>query len=301
MKVRKAVSGIAFGLGCSLVFVGLLALILPSIQNDQLRLVLSSFSMPSENLLVNGMNAAMTYALGNCYLVMLIGAAFMLAGALLMFMQEKREAARQRFVRDTVNPLHEPVAFSAASGNEWPDDLPPRATENPFADYTLGDMLKPREEATNCNPFAAPSVCADESTQAFATRSAAQDHSAYERPAGTPKPPLPAHEELQEAFAEVESPKLRQAEHDQVPIPPAPTAFEQPHAVDTQAQARSQSGSRAIVRSTFSTKAPPVAQEPPASTPVLDDPSAPKELPVEQTTGCEPVSPRIRSTMGKHT
>ena len=63
MKVRRTIGGALFGIGCAVTFVGILATVLPMVQNDQLQLVLSSFEMPSGNLIVSAVNGAMTYAL----------------------------------------------------------------------------------------------------------------------------------------------------------------------------------------------------------------------------------------------
>ena len=73
MKVRRTIGGALFGIGCAVTFVGILATVLPMVQNDQLQLVLSSFEMPSGNLIVSAINGAMTYALHHCYGVLLCG------------------------------------------------------------------------------------------------------------------------------------------------------------------------------------------------------------------------------------
>ena len=73
MKVRRTIGGALFGIGCAVTFVGILATVLPMVQNDQLQLVLSSFEMPSGNLIVSAVNGAMTYALHHCYGVLLCG------------------------------------------------------------------------------------------------------------------------------------------------------------------------------------------------------------------------------------
>ncbi|MEG2206622.1 MAG: hypothetical protein RR065_00820 [Clostridia bacterium] len=151
MRLKKWISIFFFGLGCMVVFIGLAATILPMIQNDQLRLVLSSFEEPSRNPIVSAINALMGYALRNCYLVMLVGASLALLGALVML---------------TVHPRQEPV--SAAEGStltEWPPPIPPKKAAsaanqpNPFADTSLAEMLTPKtalpRNDAQPNPFAA--------------------------------------------------------------------------------------------------------------------------------------------------
>lgn len=287
MKLRKFVSGLMFGLGCALIFIGLLALVLPMIQNDQLRLVLSSFSMPSENWLVSGMNTAMTFALNNSYLVMLIGASLLMVGALLMLWQEKHEAARERVASKPAWPQQRPVP--PADYDEWPD-LPPR-TANPFADYSLGDMLKPREQQQS-NPFAAPVRDELEPVPAEA-------RSAYERPADVPKPVVPVIEETQpEETQPIQVPEPlaapRPAVLPQTPTSAAPPAFEIPRVAGAEAGVRSQSGSRVIVRSTF-TPAPQMEAAPESTVEHAEE-----VLPPMPDMAQAPVSSRIRSTMGKH-
>ena len=73
MKFRRFLSGLLFGLGCALAFVGILALLLPAIPNQQLGLVLRSFSMPSDNGAVSLMNRAMSFALSNSVRVLVLG------------------------------------------------------------------------------------------------------------------------------------------------------------------------------------------------------------------------------------
>ena len=65
MKVRRTIGGALFGIGCAVTFVGILATVLPMVQNDQLQLVLSSFEMPSGNLIVSAimMGANIDYAI----------------------------------------------------------------------------------------------------------------------------------------------------------------------------------------------------------------------------------------------
>ena len=90
MKIRRKIGGTLFGISCAVTFVGALATVLPLISNDQLRLVLSSFEMPSDNVVVNCINGAMTYALHHCYGVLLCGLAGMLAGVGILLWGSRR-------------------------------------------------------------------------------------------------------------------------------------------------------------------------------------------------------------------
>ena len=94
MKVRRTIGGMLFGIGCAVIFVGILATVLPMVQNDQLQLVLSSFEMPSGNLIVSAVNGAMTYALHHCYGVLLCGIVLMAAGMGILLHRSRRRPAR---------------------------------------------------------------------------------------------------------------------------------------------------------------------------------------------------------------
>src|SRR5699024_9915054 len=96
MKVRRTIGGALFGIGCAVTFVGILATVLPMVQNDQLQLVLSSFEMPSGNLIVSAVNGAMTYALHHCYGVLLCGIAMMAVGMGILLRRSRRRPARRR-------------------------------------------------------------------------------------------------------------------------------------------------------------------------------------------------------------
>lgn len=99
MRAIRVLSVMLICIGCVIAFVGAAAIVLPMIQNDQLRLVLSSFEMPSQNVIVNMMNSAMTFALGNCYLVLGIGAGLAVIGVLMQSFtpHNKYNAANRRW------------------------------------------------------------------------------------------------------------------------------------------------------------------------------------------------------------
>ena len=135
MKVRRTIGGVLFGIGCAVTFVGILATVLPMVQNDQLQLVLSSFEMPSGNLIVSAINGAMTYALHHCYGVLLCGIVMMAAGMAILLHRTRRRPVRHNtpssYSRPAPAPAPKPV---------WPEE---------DADWSA---WKPRE--TRTNPFA---------------------------------------------------------------------------------------------------------------------------------------------------
>ena len=83
MKLRRRLSAWLFGLGCAVLFIGLLSLLLPLIANDHLMLVLKSFFAPARKPLVRLINAAMSYALTNAWQVTIAGMLMALAGGVL--------------------------------------------------------------------------------------------------------------------------------------------------------------------------------------------------------------------------
>lgn len=331
MKARRVLSGLLFGLGCATVFIGVIATVLPMIPNDQLRLVLSSFEMPSENIIVSGINAMMTYALRNCYLVMLLGVAEALFGALLLLsMREERRVERRETSR----------AQSRAGGGETP--WPTRARELARAQQgrvQRTDPLAAAPIANADNPFAAYAPPAPAAAKRL--ERPVIDVSAFVPPADWIRPELPQNEQTTEEKAPITAakPAADEAQTAQV-AQPAPAAPHIPAQAPAQASsvaptpiesralpelstvaeagAKSQSGSRLIIRSTFEKheKPPEVEAQPPAeSIPAVEEspksvvepqaePAQSNDAPQASTPdACKPeppVSTRIRSTMGRH-
>lgn len=153
MKIRKVIGGILFGLGCALTFIGLIALILPTIENDQLQLVLSSFDTPSDHLLVNLMNSGMSFALHNGWKVLICGAAVLIVGLLLftLFTHESAPEPQPSPYRRPM-PQHERI---------WEAQTPiPEQEPNPFADLALWDQQfapqKSQQPERSFNAFGGP-------------------------------------------------------------------------------------------------------------------------------------------------
>lgn len=132
MKVRKALSGILLGLGCAIAFIGLLALILPAIPNEQLHLVLASFDLPSSHPLVAAMNTGMSFALRHGWQVLFTGLFLLLIGVSLFVLFSAQESKRRDdavfYGRAEAQPLWEPR---------------PEPRPNPFADMARWDSFAP--------------------------------------------------------------------------------------------------------------------------------------------------------------
>ena len=316
MKVRRTIGGMLFGIGCAVIFVGILATVLPMVQNDQLQLVLSSFEMPSGNLIVSAVNGAMTYALHHCYGVLLCGIVLMAAGMGILLHRSRRRPARRR----TPSPYSRP-ASAPAPKPVWPEEdtdwsaWKPREPSQPLRGAIYEDFppaRRPRLPAAYTPPPILP------------PSNAADEPSPYARPFAEP-PPRPYRSRLIRAFCDTVCPgapaevafgalagreppasALRTGDAPRPP-PPRPSAPAVP--AHAEAGTPSQSGSRVMIRSTIAVRAEkpspaqPEAPAPaqPASRKVVLDGIAyePNEPPEEEP--APPVSSRIRSTMGKHT
>lgn len=155
MKLRRFLSGLLFGIGCALSFVGVLTLVLPEIPNPQLQLVLQSFSLSSDNAAVMLINRAMSFAIANSPRVLALGIIAAIAGACLLSHFTPRQAlsslpasASSKAIEKVSEPPSEPV-FAAPVQNE-PD--------NPFAKAVYSDHLpaRPRNAAPSVLTHASP-------------------------------------------------------------------------------------------------------------------------------------------------
>ena len=334
MKLRKFLGGFLLGLGCVVVFIGLMAAVLPMIANDQLRLVLSSFEMPSQNIVVNAFNAVMTYALANCYLVMLFGAGGIGVGLLLMLGAREREPDDE-YVPPRPQARTRP-AYTVATDEREPDAVPvwhaqEKAEPNPFADASISAMLAPKvtpkvAEPAGSNPFAPTPLLRDEPApqapyqRAYQPQAVDARTDAYKPPVASAEPSddrpaayAPSVASMAVASSQPAAPTYAPPSYAPPPdAPQAPVAMPQPTKPldvsptkpEPQVIFRSpslrapQASSDARIRSTFRPASfkPESAKEPEAdaiSQAISDAMPEPK-------TAEAPVSPRIKSTMGKH-
>lgn len=82
MRFWKGLGGLLVFLGCLAALMGILATVAPMIDNDQVRRIIESFSIPSHDPILSGVNAAILFCMRNNYLLFAVGAAAMLAGGL---------------------------------------------------------------------------------------------------------------------------------------------------------------------------------------------------------------------------
>ena len=318
MKVRRTIGGVLFGMGCAVTFVGILATVLPMIQNDQLQLVLSSFEMPSSNLIVSAINGAMTYALHHCYGVLLCGIVMMAAGMGILLSRPRRRSARRRTASPYSRPVSAPKPVWPEEDADWSAWKPGETRSNPFAGAIYEDLPSRKPSPAVPTAYTPPPILPP-------SNAAAEEPSPYARPFTEPPPaPVPAEPPASEPFAAPPVPEPPAAEvafapsavpeppasasrtGDASPVPPPPQPAPPAVPAHTEAGTPSQSGSRVMIRSTIAARAEksapePTAPAPPASRKVVLDGIAyePNEPPEEEV--APPVSSRIRSTMGKHT
>lgn len=310
MKVRKAAGGLLFGLGCAAAFVGLLATVLPLIDNDQLRLVLSSFAMPSENGIVNAINAVMTYALHNCYAVLLAGLGIMAGGAALLLWKEdvpERRPPQREWKMPVNEDAKKPEVYAR----------PPIELEsNPFADFSMQELsiqrtqpvaveekpsypspiLPNSQENVSVSPYARP---ADEQAE----ETAAPEHVLSARES---EPASPAETFAPVSVSPAEKSARKENKIEKRPVPDALLDAGSRSVTDVrlpavEAGAVSQSGSKVMIRSTIQTSAGEKKEEASVQQRSLEPAESGEKYTPNEEGSFQPRSPRIKSTMGKHT
>lgn len=324
MKLKKVLGNILTVLGCIVMLIGLLAYVLPQINNRQLQLVLSSFQTPSGNWLIQLMNDGMNFAMDNCFLMLLIGSAITLAGVLLTFSARTDEEAQR--IQKRKRPV-QAAAANTAYMRPQPAAAPAEPAahtmeENPFARYAKRDSLPKSTYAPSSSRPVAEKPAAQQSDdvqddiltiwdqiqhqpeeennlQVRTTR--VEDDQAYRRPTEEesstadpipktviePKPVPPAYEEP--------------IVHEELPaFAPEPEVFAHQEVSPVQEKVSPPAASvpaeapkpRPVIRSTF-----PTPREQPAPITQL-----PEEEPVSiETDVAAPLQPtsRIKSTMGR--
>lgn len=154
MKVRKRLGNVLTCLGGITLFIGILAYILPRIENRQMKLVIQSFRTPTDHWLLQLMNNGMTGAMENWLPVIIIGAAVLLLGILLIC-SVRSEPAPQPAPKVRAVPAPAPVAVPVTA-NPFAHTQPVREEEgNPFARYIAADAVP---KSTHAPEVAQPEV-----------------------------------------------------------------------------------------------------------------------------------------------
>ena len=119
MKFRRTLSGLLFGLGCAIVFIGALAVILPRLDNAQLQIVLASFEAPSRFAVINAVNQLILFTFGHSWQVLAVGALCLILGVVLLLRFSEpispAEESPARFQR----PVSDPVPVLAEEANPF--------------------------------------------------------------------------------------------------------------------------------------------------------------------------------------
>lgn len=238
MKCRRFLSGLLFGMGCALSFLGLIAIVLPGIENPQLQLILTGFQMHSSQPSAEAGTRFMQLVFAQNWHFLYLGLLIAVAGAMLLLRFTPKAAVCKE--TSAPYPIPQPVQLESA-------DKP-----NPYARSTY---LQPPVQKS--------------------LHSILQPEPILERNIiEIPEPEPVSAEDVQPYFS--------------------PRFSVESRAMETETGAWSQSGSRILIRSIPET---PVETEVPNPAPEPEPiPSAPAAPPSSVMT-----SPRIRSTMGKHT
>jgi len=256
MKFRRFLSGVLFGTGCALTFVGLLAVVLPAISNQQMDLVLASFSMTSDNRGVALVNRFMSFVLEQNWRVVVLGVMIAAAGGALLAYFQPRKAKEPAPIQMQTPPSSTPVRETL---QEAPNPFAVAAYHTPEAAI--------RKPVSAFHPYAAPMLERNKIESADAA---------------------PAAEA----------------------VPYFSPRFEaESRAVQTSISEASQSGSRLLFRpepaapekapEETPVEVPPAELSRPVPPPAAPAPKSAAEAPNVSTSLLRP-SPRIRSTMGRH-
>lgn len=277
MKVQKALSGILLGLGCAIAFIGLLALVLPAIPNQQLHLVLASFDMSSSHPLVAAMNKGMSFALHNGWQVLFTGLFLLMVGVSLFVFLSVRESRREG-----ASPFPDRSDDDFPSRPLWEPHPEPR--HNPFADMAKWDSFAPLNPGTQEPSFAFARHRSPLLEPNRVEEVPMPDANPFARPMPEPvKAPAPDVSWEPETAPEPEAAPSPEPAWE--PALKPLTKPEPPQAPDIPSE--HMTFGRSLVRSTFPQPEPPAAPEgEPVYTPNEEEPAPP--------------SPRIRSTMGRH-
>ena len=159
MKLRKRLGNTFTCLGGIVLFIGILACVLPKIDNQQLQLVIQSFRTPTDHWLLGLMNNGMSLAMDHCMPVILVGAALLLLGILLICTVRTQPAAQPA---PQPRGAHVSVPVQA---NPFARGQQQREEEgNPFARYVAADTVTkriPADAPMQPEPAEEPSEAAD--------------------------------------------------------------------------------------------------------------------------------------------
>lgn len=152
MKARKILGNLLAGLGGVLFFIGLIALLLPKTQNQQLQLLLNSFRTPTDNILLQWMNNGMNGAMDHCVQVIIFGLVLTALGLLLIFSVRTTTAAKP--VQRMRQPVHAVPVTVPAQPNPFARNQMPAEEANPFARYIAPDVLPKSTAVRSAEPAA---------------------------------------------------------------------------------------------------------------------------------------------------
>ena len=102
MKTFRVLGAIFCVLGCIFALLGMLTIILPMIENEQFKLILSSFQTESADPLTNTLNSIILFCLHSGYFLFFCGISLTVAGALISVSAHKRQKSSQPAIPEIV-------------------------------------------------------------------------------------------------------------------------------------------------------------------------------------------------------
>ena len=154
MKFRRALSGLLFGLGCAVVFIGVLAVILPNINNSQLKLVLASFEEPSRHAVVNAIHQFTLFAISHGWQVLAVGMISLILGIVLLLKFTEPAKPMEENIERFQRPVSEPVPAPVNEENPFAVAASPEPQEVGFLSYQR-PLLEPNHIDENL-PYLPP-------------------------------------------------------------------------------------------------------------------------------------------------
>ena len=152
MKFQRFMGWLFLCVGIMGVLIAFVALVLPMIDNDQVRLILSSLEVPSRSQVANWLNQAMLFILRNQGLLLGAGAGLVLVGSLLLYSAIRR--SEQGYYEPSPISYRNPYTVLDDTDRGMPAEPDPRRRPAYLSD--IGDAAPPPVSfARQPNPYRA--------------------------------------------------------------------------------------------------------------------------------------------------
>ena len=159
MKLKKFLGHILTILGGVVLLIGIVAAILPNVQNRQMQLIVDSFRTPSDHWLIQGMNNGFSFAMSHVFLMILLGLVIIAAGVLLMMSARTDAQLKAQSSIHRVKTATAVATTAAATAVAAQQVKSSNAEDNPFARYLKEGKLPKstaasgQEDPSDINPL----------------------------------------------------------------------------------------------------------------------------------------------------